>query len=256
VEIELVRNNYAYKFTNQKSVMNQLANYPTPQWIATAFTLVFPIAVFLVAFLARKSAPLDSKNRFFYTVLGFYILYLGYITICSFKGLFDTVFLPPMVLLYGTFPLAMFLFTIVINLKVYKTTLEKTRLSDLVRVHIFRLIGVFFILLAFHDALPKPFALLAGLGDMITAITSIFVAKAIENKQPYARKLTYAWNTFGLVDIILTAILANVLTKISIDTGAMGVDTLAKFPFCWIPAFAPPTIIFLHYSIYKKLKAF
>jgi hypothetical protein len=49
--------------------------------------------------------------------------------------------------------------------------------------------------------------------------------------------------------------MANVLTKISIDTGAMGVDTLAKFPFCFIPAFAPPTIIFLHVSIYKKLAA-
>jgi hypothetical protein len=233
-----------------------MITYNFPQWIATSFLIVFPFAVFLTAFLVKKSAPTDNQNRLFYTVLGFYILYLGYIATCSFNGLFDKVFLPPMVLLYGTFPLATFLFTIVINSKIYKTTLENIRLTDLVRVHIFRLIGVFFILLAFHDALPKPFALLAGLGDMITAITSIFVAKALENKKPYARKITYAWNTFGLVDIILTAILANVLTKISMDTGAMGVDTLAKFPFCFIPAFAPPTIIFLHYSIYKKLKVF
>jgi hypothetical protein len=230
-----------------------MITYNYPQWIATSFMIVFPIAIFLIALLVKKSAPLSSQNRLFYTVLGFYILYLGYITVCSFNGLFDKVFLPPMVLLLGTFPLAMFLFTVVINLKIYKTVLENALLQDLVRVHIFRLLGVFFILLAFHDALPKPFSLIAGLGDMITAISSIFVAKAIENKKPYAKKLTYIWNTFGMVDIIITAILANVLTKISIDTGAMGVDTLAKFPFCFIPAFAPPTIIFLHYSIYKKL---
>jgi hypothetical protein len=36
----------------------------------------------------------------------------------------------------------------------------------------------------------------------------------------------------------------------------MGVDTLAKFPFSLIPAFAPPTIIFLHVLIYRKLKNF
>jgi hypothetical protein len=232
-----------------------MITYNIPQWIATSFLIVFPFAVFLIALLVKKSAPIGKENRLFYTVLGFYVLYLAYITACSFSGLFDKVFLPPMVLLLGTFPLAMFLFTGVINLKAYKTILENALLQDLVRVHIFRLIGVFFILLAFHDALPKPFALIAGLGDIITAITSIFVVKAIKNKAVYAPKLTYIWNTFGLIDIVMTAILANVLTKISIDTGAMGVDTLAKFPFCFIPAFAPPTIIFLHVAIYKKLSS-
>jgi hypothetical protein len=230
-----------------------MITYNFPQWIATLFTVVFPIAVILIAFLAKKTAPIGNQNRVFYAVLGFYILYLGYVGLCSFNGLFDRVSLPPMVLIYTTFPLAMFLFGVVINLKIYKTTLDNALLQDLVRVHIFRLLGVFFVLLAVHDALPKPFALIAGLGDMITAVTSIFVAKAIENKKSYAKKLTYIWNTFGLLDILFTAIMANVLTKISIDTGAMGVDTLAKFPFCFIPAFAPPTIIFLHVSIYKKL---
>ena len=232
-----------------------MITYNLPQWIATLFTFVFPIAVVLVALLAKKSAVIGNKTRAFYAVLGFFMLYLGYVSLCSFNGLFDRVFLPPTVLLYGTLPLALFLFGVVFNSKIYKTSLENVALQDLVRVHIFRLLGVFFILLAFHDALPKPFALIAGLGDMITAVTSIFIAKAIENKANYAKKLTFVWNTFGLLDIIFTAIMANVLTKISIDTGAMGVDTLAKFPFCFIPAFAPPTIIFLHVSIYKKLSA-
>jgi hypothetical protein len=230
-----------------------MITYNFPQWIATSFLLFFPFTVFLTALLVKKSAPMDKQNRLFYTVLGFYILYLAYIAACSYNGLFDKVFLPPMVLLLGTFPLALFLFGVVFNMKTYKTVLDNALLKDLVRVHIFRLIGVFFILLAFHEALPKPFALIAGLGDMITAVTSIFVAKALSNKKSYAKKLTYVWNTFGMMDIIVVAILANVLTKISIDTGAMGVDTLAKFPFCFIPAFAPPTIIFLHISIYKKL---
>jgi hypothetical protein len=232
-----------------------MITYDFPQWIATIFTVVFPIAVILIAFLAKKSAVIGNQTRVFYAVLGFYTLYLGYVSLCSFNGLFDRVFLPPWVLLYSTAPLAVFLFGVVMNLKIYKTSLDNALLQDLVRVHIFRLIGVFFILLAVHDALPKPFAFIAGLGDMITAVTSIFVAKAIENKKPYAKKLTHIWNTFGFLDIVFTAVMANVLTKISIDTGAMGVDTLAKFPFCFIPAFAPPTIIFLHVTIHKKLNS-
>lgn len=62
------------------------------------------------------------------------------------------------------------------------------------------------------------------------------------------------WNTVGLVDILFTAISANILTKLSIDNGIMGVDTLAFFPFYLIPALAPPIIIALHYTIYSKLR--
>jgi hypothetical protein len=147
-----------------------------------------------------------------------------------------------------------FLFTVVIRSTSYKTILESLALEDLVKIHIFRLVGVFFILLAYYETLPKFFAIIAGFGDMITAITSIFVVRAIRGNKPYAKRLVYIWNTFGLADILFTALSSLILTKISIDTGAMGVEALAHFPFCYIPAFAPPTIVFSHIAIYQKLK--
>ena len=79
------------------------------------------------------------------------------------------------------------------------------------------------------------------------------MAKAIRNKKNYARKLTYIWNTFGLVDILITSAMAIIFTKISIDNSIQGVEFLAEFPFCFIPAFAPPTIIFLHLLVFRKL---
>ncbi len=234
--------------------MNNLIPYFTPQWISILFLIVIPIPIILIAFLAQKGASENLKNTVFYSVLGFLAIYFSLVSIGSLNGLFNTVSLPPTVLLYTTFPYAIFLFGIVYNLKIYKNIFQNLQLEDLVGIHIFRLIGVFFILLAYHDALPNYFALIAGLGDMITAITSIFVVKAIRDKKPYSQKLTFLWNTFGLIDILFTATAANVLTKISMDTGAMGVDALAAFPFCLIPAFAPPTIIFLHVAIYQKIK--
>lgn len=225
-----------------------------PQWVSLSFLIVIPIPVILIALAARKGAPRERKNVFFYTVLVFYFSYFTYVTIGSFNGLFDKIFFPPIILLYTTFPLMIFLFTVVIRSTFYKTLFENIALEDLVKIHIFRLIGVFFLLLAYHETLPKFFAIVAGLGDMITAITSIFMANVIKANKPYAKKLAYFWNSFGLIDILFTAISSLVLTKISIDTGAMGVETLAKFPFCYIPAFAPPTIVFLHIAIYSKLK--
>lgn len=230
--------------------MNVLANYPLPDWIAVAFLAVIFVPSFMLASLAKKG--LNNSDKAFYSLLAFYAAYFTYVTIACNIGLFNRVFLPPLVLIYCTFPLALFLFTVVINLKIFKQFLDNISLENLVSIHIFRLIGVFFLLLAYHNALPKFFAIIAGSGDIITAVTSVFVVKAIRQKQKNAKTITLIWNTFGLLDIVFTAITAILLTKLSIDNGTMGVDTLAKFPFCFIPAFAPPTIIFLHVAIFKK----
>jgi len=235
--------------------MNTLTQYFVPEWIGVLFLTVIFIPTIMIGLMVKKAAPAGSKSNVFYAIIGFFALYFTYVTIASFNDMFVKVFLPPIVLLYCTFPLAVFLFTVVINLKIYKILLENLKLEDLVRVHIFRLIGVFFVLLAYQKALPGFFALVAGFGDIITAITSVFVVNAISNKKPFAKKLTFIWNVFGFIDILFTAVTAIVLTKISIDTGAMGVDTLAQFPFCFIPAFAPPVIIFLHIAIFKKIRS-
>ena len=232
--------------------MNTLITYPLPEWIAIAFLTVIFVPSIMIAFLAKKG--LNNSNKVFYTVLAFFATYFSYVTVASYNNLFNKVFLPPLVLLYCTIPLALFLFTVVINLKVFNRFLEQIRLEDLVGIHIFRLIGVFFLLLTYHNALPKFFAIIAGSGDIITAITSIFVVKAIRQKQENAKTLTLIWNTFGFADIVFTAVTAILLTKLSIDNGTMGVDALAMFPFCFIPAFAPPIIIFLHITIFKKIK--
>jgi hypothetical protein len=234
--------------------MTNLFSSLVPLWVSGLFLLVIPIPIFLIALLAKKGALKEHKNTVFNTIIGFYGLYFLYVCLASINGLFDEVALPPTILKLSTLPLFIFLFAVVFNLAIYKTILQNISLESLVKVHVFRLIGVFFIILTYYETLPRFFSLVAGFGDMLTAIASIFVAKAITDGKSNAKKLTFIWNTFGLIDILFTAVSAFVLTKISIDTGTMGVEMLARFPFCLIPAFAPPTIIFLHVAIYKKLK--
>lgn len=236
--------------------MNTLTHYFVPQWISIAFLIAIPFPFILIALFIRQEAQKIQDKSAYPTVVCFFVSYLSYIAFANYNGWFHQVSLPPKVLLFTTFPFAFLLFVIVSNTNSYKNILENAAIEDLVKLHLFRLIGVFFILLAVHEALPKPFAFIAGMGDIMTALSSIFVAKAIQNKKMYAKKLTYFWNIFGTIDILFTAIAANVLTKIAIDTGTMGVDSLAFFPFCIIPAFAPPIILFLHWTIFKKLSHF
>lgn len=234
--------------------MNELIAYPIPVWVKVIFLIAIPAPVILTTILAKSAFPQKRKTEMTLIVARFYFVYIVYVSVMGISGMYDKMFFPPMVLLYTTFPFAFFLFLYVIKTKMYRTFLENVRLEKLVAVHIFRLIGSFFIILALYDALPKWFAFIAGTGDILTAITSIWVANQIKKKKNNYKKIIWFWNTFGLADIIFTAVSANVITKISIDKGIMGVDTLAQFPFWFIPALAPPIIVFLHYSTYQKLK--
>jgi hypothetical protein len=234
--------------------MNTLVEYPLPEWLSISFLSVIPLPFLLILLFIKNLQGKTSNGFVIYAVGLFFLLYLTYLGFASLSDWFNVVSLPPRVLLLSTFPYGFLLFGFAMNTPTFKNMIEHATLENLVKLHIFRIIGVFFILLAFYDALPKPFALIAGFGDIITAISSVFVAKAINNKKPYAQKLVTYWNIFGTIDILFTAIAANILTKISIDTGAMGVDTLAMFPFCIIPAFAPPTILLMHWVIFKKMK--
>lgn len=234
--------------------MNLILHPSIPHWISIFFVIVIPIPFILISrFVKREAQKQGDKSALLYVSL-FFVLYVGYIAFGSFNGWFTGDAIPPKILLFTTFPFAFLLFGVVKNTASFKRILQGSSLENLVSIHIFRLIGVFFILLAFHDVLPKTFAYLAGIGDILTAIGSFFVANAIKNKKNYAKILTQVWNVFGAVDILFTAIYANVLNVISINGGVMGIETLALFPFCIIPAFAPPMILFLHWSIFAKMK--
>lgn len=228
--------------------------YPTPSWLTIPFLIGITIVILLITSLARKNAPIDKKNLVLGSIILFFGAYIFYVVYAGQKGLFQQAMFPPKILLFTTLPYALFLFFVVIKLPLAQKIIEKTELSELIGLHIFRLVGSTFIFLGIYDALPKHFAYLAGSGDVLAALSSIFVVYALKKRKTYAKKLAFAWNVFGLADILMTAILANVLTKISMNTGQMGVDTLARFPFSLIPAIAPPTIIFLHVLIFRKLK--
>ncbi len=233
--------------------MNQLFNSTVPVWVSILFLLAIPIPVFLISVLGIKGGKLVDKPKIGSVITVFYIFYFTYVTVLCFMGVFKAVTLPPKILQVSTLPLLLLLVVVLFNLPITKKIIDALPLEDLVQIHIFRLIGSFFIILALFNTLPKTFSFIAGCGDVITAVSSIWVAKLIKSGKTSWKLVTYVWNTFGFIDILFTATMAFILTKISIETGVLGVEMLAEFPFCFIPAFAPPTIIFLHLCIYRKL---
>ena len=230
-----------------------------PQWVSILFLITIPIPVYLVGHLGKKGflefSTERRANTYFYGIIGFYFLYFLYVTLACFRGLFAQNSLPPRIMVLTALPLLAFYVILVLNLPLAKRVLQHIALSNIVRIHLFRLIGSFFLIMGFYQVVPKAFALGAGLGDIFIALSSIIVGNALIKGRSYAKKLTWLWNTLGLLDILMTSFMAFWFTKQTIETGSLGVNVLTEFPFCFIPAFAPATIIFLHICIYKKLLA-
>jgi hypothetical protein len=240
--------------------MDNIIQSTVPIWVSIFFLIVIFIPIVMIARVAKEGAinsSLNTKaNTIFKTVLFFYIAWFGYTFLMSRTGLFIENTIPPKILLLTSIPLILFYLLVVSNLKAYKEILNGVTVQSLILLHSFRFIGGFFIIASLYGTLPAKFAYIAGIGDIITAIGSFFVANAITNKKSYATKLAYAWNIYGLLDIISVIITAIITTKLAIDTGSQSIAEIGRFPFCLIPAFAPATIIFLHITIFRKLKNF
>lgn len=237
---------------------NYLLNVPT--WVSISFSFVFPITIYFIAKTVKLGAinaqVSDSQsNKIFWSVLLFFALYLTYVSILAFTGILSVNTLPPRVLVFTALPLMIVLFGFIFNKPIYWKILDGIPLQSLVRLHIFRFVGVYFLITAYFDALPAHFAILAGFGDMATAFGAIFIAKALEENKSWSRKGALIWNIFGFWDIVSVLVSAILTTSYSIQYPEnQSIIEMTKFPFVWIPAFAPAVIVFIHIAIFKKLK--
>jgi hypothetical protein len=91
------------------------------------------------------------------------------------------------------------------------------------------------------------------MGDIITALLAFPVAKMVSKGKSWSVKAAYAWNIFGVLDIVILLAIAVITAKNSIISGGHGEQEMTIFPFVWFPAFAPATILFLHTAIFRKL---
>ncbi len=238
--------------------MNFITN-AVPTWVSISFIFVFPLFYYFIANAAKKaafSAGFDAAkiSKIGNSILIFAAIYLTYVALMSFTGIFQQNTIPPKILLYTTLPLAIFYFLVVFRSRIFNQLLENIKLESLIRLHIFRFVGVYFLLTWFYGALPQGFAFIGGFGDIFAAVTAIFVANTVENQKTYSRKLAFIWNIVGIWDIVNVIISANLYNKWAIETNGQDLLEMGNFPFCWIAAVAPATIIFLHICIFKKLR--
>jgi len=235
----------------------ELSITQVPIWVSALFIISFStIPVYLIVNavkLALKNSGNSKKSVIDRKIFLFYWSYFLIIALISFTGFFEKNVLPPRIIVFASIPLFLFYLFYVQKTKWFQLAFKHIKLEQLIYIHLFRFVGVFFFLAYSYDTIPKEFAYIGGAGDILTAILAIPVMMALRKGLSFAKKLVWIWNIIGLLDILSVLTTATILTRLAVENNEAGVQQFGTFPFSWIPAFAPATIIFLHLLVFKKL---
>jgi hypothetical protein len=129
-------------------------------------------------------------------------------------------------------------------------------LAALIGVNIFRIGGIFFLILHAQGRLASPFATSAGWGDILTGAFAIPLAIAASQRS-IPRAALIAWNAFGALDL-LDAIVLGALsapTPFQVFTEAPGTLAMGTLPWVAVPALLVPVYLMTHLAIATRTRS-
>ncbi len=117
----------------------------------------------------------------------------------------------------------------------------------LVGAHVWRYVGLGFVIAFLMGKLPAQFGIPEGLGDITAAVFSLPLALALRQGKP-VRTAFIAWNIFGLVDLLSAITVGALYSEGSFGVLRTGISTalMTTFPVSLIPTFFVPLFILLH----------
>jgi hypothetical protein len=128
----------------------------------------------------------------------------------------------------------------------------------LVGLNTVRLGGVLFVLLAGAGRLSGPFPYSAGWGDFATGALAMPVAWLAASDIGFRNRLIVAWNTFGMLDLIVAVTLGLIsrngspLQLLHVGVGSAAMQSL---PWAFVPTVLVPFFLVVHWAIFARMRA-
>lgn len=118
--------------------------------------------------------------------------------------------------------------------------------KNLIRLNVWRLLGVLFLALMFAGQVPALWAIPAGTGDILIGATAFWVAARLD--EPGGRRRAVVFNLLGLLDLVVAIGLG-----ITTSPGSAQVfhttptpDVLTRFPMALVPGYLVPLAFMVH----------
>ena len=128
-------------------------------------------------------------------------------------------------------------------------------LSLLAGLHAIRTLGLSFLVLAGIAQLPWLFAIPAGVGDIMVALSAPFIALYAAKQVGFIASNRFLWwNIFGLLDFFVAVGTGSASRLIGPEVLGASMDAMSTLPLVMIPAFTVPMFIITH--IIMLMRAF
>jgi hypothetical protein len=137
----------------------------------------------------------------------------------------------------------------------FRAYAETVAMPLLVGSHLWRLVGIGFVVGASTGALAAGFGIPAGVGDIIAALWAVLLLPSLR-RESTSRGSLLAWNVFGLFDLLLAITLGVLYSESAagvLHTARSNTRLLTAFPFSLIPTFFVPLFILVHLLVFRRL---
>jgi len=137
----------------------------------------------------------------------------------------------------------------------FRALVHQIDLALIVGSHVWRFVGVVFLIAWWNGVLPAGFAIPEGLGDIVAAAGALTLVPMLR-RGTAPRRWLLAWNTWGLVDLV-SALTMGVLYSDG-PLGLLGAGTvttrwMVTFPVSLIPTFFVPLFLLLHALTFRRI---
>lgn len=161
---------------------------------------------------------------------------------------------PPLVLaLFLTLPTLGFVLAYVTSSS-FRAFTDTIPLALLVGSHLWRFVGLGFVLGAVSGALPAGFGFPEGVGDILAAAGALALLPGIR-RGTVTRGWLLAWNTFGFLDLVSAVSMGLLYSESAVGilhTATSNTKLMVTFPVSLIPTFFVPLFLLVHSLIFRR----
>ena len=139
---------------------------------------------------------------------------------------------------------------------VFRAALAQLSPEMIIRLNAFRVLGALILALGLTHRLAGPFPYSAGIGDIITGIAALSIAR-IAAGESVSHWRVIAWNAFGLLDLVLAVFFGitsqpgSPLQLFNFGTGSAAIITL---PWSMIPLVLVPIYMVGHALVFTHVR--
>jgi hypothetical protein len=138
----------------------------------------------------------------------------------------------------------------------FRAFTETIPMALLVGSHLWRFVGVGFVIAWLVGRLPGGFGIPEGFGDIIAAVGALLLLPSVR-RGAAPRGWLLAWNVFGTLDLV-SAVTVGILFSEGplgvLGTPASNTTLMVTFPVSLIPTFFVPLFLLVHALIFRRIE--